>query len=51
VATLGFLAIHQEEQATAYAEIMANIPSDRDPVCIFFVGTHTAYDDFWVSGL
>ncbi|KAJ7491712.1 cytochrome P450 [Mycena galericulata] len=32
VATLGFLAIYQEEQATAYAEIMDNIPSNRDPV-------------------
>ncbi|KAJ6517309.1 cytochrome P450 [Mycena vitilis] len=32
VATLGFLAIHQDLQEAAYAEIMANIPSDRDPV-------------------
>ncbi|KAJ7075508.1 cytochrome P450 [Mycena belliarum] len=32
VATLGFLAIHQEHQATAYAEIMASIPAGRDPV-------------------
>ncbi|KAK7052194.1 leukotriene-B4 omega-hydroxylase 3 [Favolaschia claudopus] len=32
VATLGFLAIHQEHQAAAYAEIMANLPSHRDPV-------------------
>ncbi|KAJ7436001.1 cytochrome P450 [Mycena galericulata] len=29
IATLGFLAINQEEQATAYAEIMDNIPSNR----------------------
>ncbi|KAJ7439724.1 cytochrome P450 [Mycena galericulata] len=28
VATLGFLAIHQKEQATAYDEIMDNIPSN-----------------------
>ncbi|KAJ7439723.1 cytochrome P450 [Mycena galericulata] len=32
IATLVFLAIHQKEQATAYDEIMDNIPSNRDPV-------------------
>ncbi|KAJ7150442.1 cytochrome P450 [Mycena crocata] len=31
VATLGFLAIHQEEQAAAYTEITAMIPSTREP--------------------
>lgn len=31
-ATLGLLAIHQDEQEKAYQEIMQTIPADREPV-------------------
>jgi hypothetical protein len=35
-ATIAYLALYQDEQEKAYQEITSAIPSDRDPVRIFF---------------